>query len=187
MRSGLISTMNTDKTYKYYIFYLIDDDDSEIYAYTDEKVLYKRFKNERNENIFRVRKEYLTKEQVNLLAKRHPMSRLMVMEGYTKEIGKPGIPVPLTLVVTESEEMSIISTYDSLINHDIFTISHVNPFIFNKKIFDALNYIDYVYNYLYMCDPEKVDELYPNFQFNYDIDIFGAFMDNFGKYSKIGG
>ena len=34
--------MNTDKTYKYYIFYLIDDDDSEIYAYTDEKVLYKR-------------------------------------------------------------------------------------------------------------------------------------------------
>lgn len=176
--------MTTEKTYKYYLFYLVENEYDELYAYTDEKKIYKRFLKEKNLNIFKVRKCHLTKEQVNYISQKYPTSRLIIKEGYTKEDKNPGIPVPISMVMTEDEEMSLISTFDSLINYELFVKSSADPYVFKQKVIEALDIFGYNYNYLYMNAPEKIDELYPNYQYDYDFDLFGAYLKCFGKYMR---
>jgi len=179
--------MKTTNKYKYYLYYLYDeniDDNVELYAYTDNKELAKQFEKERDMNLFHKRVMKFDRSTVNNLVKYNQPNNLMLMNGYTKDIDNPGIPVPFSLVVTEAEEMSLISSYDSFISYEIFSMARVNPFCFNKKIFNALKYIDYVYSYMYCYEPEKIEDIFPNAQYDYEFDIFGGFIKAFGKYLR---
>ena len=53
------------KTYKYWFYYL----DGELYAYTDKKEYAKIFEEERDMTKFTKRKEEITREELNFLAK----------------------------------------------------------------------------------------------------------------------
>lgn len=174
--------MSSEKLYKYYFFYEVEEgEEPELYAYTDDKSLAKEFELERDMNIFFKKKTEITKDEVNILAKDYKEMRLSILEGYTKDINNISKLIDFSLVVTELEKLTIISKYDEIINYDLCVYSRNTPFVFKKDIFKALEYLDYNYNFMIMYEPESADDYY---QYDYELDLFGAFVYLFGKYLR---
>ena len=67
IKNGLMK-MKSDNTYKYYLFYLLNDNGSpELYGYTDEKNIAKCFKKERDMNKFVCKVHELTSNEIKML------------------------------------------------------------------------------------------------------------------------
>ena len=162
--------------YKYHLFYLIhNDDDVELYAYTDDKKIAKRFREERDMNKFIYKVHYCNNSDIRRLHDEYPSCNLAIAEGSTKKRGQGSKEMKISLVMTDNEYHSIISEYDSLINLDFQTFARYSPLIFKKEIKHALNYIDYYHWYeLFEAGESDVG-------MDYEIDIFEAFMVYYGK------
>lgn len=162
--------------YKYHLFYLIhNDDDVELYAYTDDKKIAKRFKEERDMNKFICKVHYCNTTDIKRLHDEYPSCNLAIADGNTKERSQGSKKIKISLVMTSDEYHSIISEYDSLINVDFQTFARYSPLIFKKEIKHALKYIDY-YRWYELFEAGESDV-----GMDYDIDIFEAFMVCYGK------
>lgn len=127
------------KTYDYWLFY--KKSDNELYAYTDDKELYKLFKHQRNMKLFYYKKQELTKEDVRELTEEAYDRILSECELKYSENGKPG---SIKMVITTMEKLSVMNESADLIACDIYTYAWINPYIFKKDIIKSLKILKYI-------------------------------------------
>lgn len=175
IKNGLMK-MKSDNTYKYYLFYLLNDNGSpELYGYTDEKNIAKCFKKERDMNKFVCKVHELTSNEIKMLHDKYSGAVIVIYEGYGKKRGHGSGTVNASIAMISDEYHSIISEYGSLIDHDFMTYARYSPSIFNKEIKDALKYIDY--NEWYKLFDARESDVGND----YDLDVIEAFICCYGK------
>lgn len=168
---------------KMYIFYLLRDTEKpELYAYTDDRKLAKEFENFRDSSLFKKVKIYLTHKELMNLYQTYPQSELRVFETCMRDNKNSNTPINIMLVLTESEQLSIINEYDSLFFYKLPALAgKVCPDIFNDEIRKALHILDYDYHYYYYNEPDKIDLMY---QYDYSMDGFALFYELFKNYIR---
>lgn len=156
--------------YKYYFFYRCKDE-RKLYAYTQDKKIAKRFKNDRR-NFYKMKKVLLTREEVNELAKNHRHSIITDIKARDKmgEIKE--------FLCTEDEFINIsdysmhrISRVSSTVMGDMRFIN-----IVKDRYLDALAYLLYIKTYR-LVKYGKIDYLFDLFETN----LVGTFVTMYKK------
>ena len=173
--------LNSYKDKYFWIFYLIKEngyygtDNYDIYAFTDDKNISKRFKATRNMKIFFVKKIKLDRQGMNDLIRHHMVSELKMYEGIFigNDYKIQSFELPLTLREKETCD-SLSSLYA---NEYVYRYAWNDASVFKDKYYDALKTLFYVHlhRYLYIDDSEweEVGEkLLPN-NFNILMSQFG--------------
>lgn len=171
-----------EKLYKYYFYYLIDDDKTELYAYTDNKKISEEFKLQRNMNKFIYKKEKISREELNKLATDIPDLYLEVVDGITEKRGH-GSPIEkISIAMTRLETMSVISTSNDIIYSKIWGNTYINPFIFKNDILFALQRIYYVNGYMTYFNKNdlELDVFDVDVYNDFDFDLFNTFVYLYG-------
>lgn len=118
-----------------------------LYAYTNNKEYYKRFKNERNNKIFIIKEKDVSKEDYYDFAKKHKNLNLKeclfetyseTEDGYNREI--------VRLICTYNEESSVILNFEYIAG-EISKLTSDVALSFNEEIVKALNDL-YYYDFL---------------------------------------
>lgn len=156
--------------YKYYFFYRCKDE-KELYAYTQDKKIAKRFKNDRR-NFYKMKKVLLTREEVNELAKNHRHSIITDIKARDKMGEIKGF------LCTEDEFINIsdysihrISRVSSTVMGDMRFIN-----IVKDRYLDALAYLLYIKTYR-LVKYGKIDYLFDLFETN----LVGTFVTMYKK------
>ena len=126
------------KTYKYYIFYKRSDGD--IYAYTDNKEYYKKFKEQRNMKNFIYKKKELTGEQVSELAREYNNG---ILENCSLKYSDNGKISHIKMIITKMEKFAIMNESSDLLACGIYQYAWIPPEIFNDEIIKSLKILNY--------------------------------------------
>ena len=119
----------------------------ELYAYSTEKKLVKKFIEERNMKLFKIKKEKLTHEEIQDLDKETNSSYLTILIGKTK-LGSHGSEViDFELVVTKEEKVCTDNVSYNNLCSELWKHTWINPLIFNDKLIKALCINNYVNGY----------------------------------------
>lgn len=165
-------TLMSKKKYKYWIYYLKSS--NEIYAYTDNKVYAKSFENVRDMKMFNKVKKNLTKEEVNYLAREYQSNILKIFEYKTSN--KNNSIISVTMVSTMIEHLTVTSQATRLICCDIYQYCILEPEMFNDKIYNALNILNYNKLYEHITNPKASLN-----NISIEVDELAIFINNFGK------
>lgn len=138
-----------EKEIKYYLFYFIEKDEDgfeierSLYAYTDNKKMAKRFKEERNMDKFFEKTLYPSKKEIHDFAVEYKQMMLQrkKLRFYNKTIGSFFTG---ELIMTIDESLFIDHKVSSLILVELSEHAWINPYIFNEETFNALKTIEYV-------------------------------------------
>lgn len=145
--------MYNDKKYKYWFFYIkpeylhlvcTEESDSLLYAYTDNKEYAEIFKSQRDMNKFFIKKEKISKEEVNYLANNFMREYLIKKEINTKLKGIGSKIIKYDLILTKAEESCIQASACKILMVDIYTRAWTNPYIFDNEYLSILENIGYV-------------------------------------------
>ena len=166
---------------KYWLYYLIDDETQELYAYTDIREYHKIFELDRNMKVFKKVKKILNREEINFLAKRYKGKYLTKtdLDVYDKK-RLEWITIPF--VLTEIEMLNVGNLAISLDNmHGIIDKVTIDPRIFKKEILRALDILCYVNLY-----NEYVNDIgmYNKMNCKISADVFGVFIRLYGRLMK---
>lgn len=168
------------RRYKYWLYFIIpeykeqvclENEDNLLYAYTDKKKLAEGFEQSRNMDLFKKKKVYLTREDVNLLAKEYPNSILNYHPAKTRTAGV-GSPVIMSgFVCTMCEKIHVNNIATQMMLSTLWQYTWVNPYIFESKYVKALNYTNYIlgYNMLNKTPYKSIDYPMPD-EIAVDID-----------------
>ena len=129
---------------KIYLMYSkLKDLEPSLYAYTSDSKLSKRFKKERNKDLFFIKEKEVTKDNFYDFAKKHKNLNLKecFFETYT-DTGEEYKRSVVGLVCTYNEESSVILNYE-YINSEIAKSTSEVGISFNRDIIDALNTLYY--------------------------------------------
>ena len=126
------------KTYKYYIFYKRSDGD--IYAYTDNKEYYKKFKEQRNMKNFIYKKKELTGEQVSELAREYNNG---ILENCSLKYSDNGKISHIKMIITKMEKFAVMNESSDLLSCEIYQYTWISPEIFNDEIIKSLEVLNY--------------------------------------------
>lgn len=145
----------------YYIFYIkskyfnliplsSNELSDKIYAYTDDEEVAKLFLSTRNKKIFKLKKEKLSRNEINLLCSRHPNSYILIKDIKTHINTKISHYI---LALTKTEMIMSQHECDSLL---IKLLSHSNfsPNILKKKYKKALCILKYDDSHNYYINGE---------------------------------
>lgn len=145
--------MYEEKKYKYWFFYIkpeylhlvcTEEDDSLLYAYTDNKEISKLFKTQRDMNKFFIKKREINKDEVNYLAKYFTREYLIKKEIKTKSKGIGSKIINYDLVITKTEDNLLTTSIYKALAVDIWKYSWINPYIFNDEYVKMLNKIGFI-------------------------------------------
>jgi hypothetical protein len=180
--------MTNEKLYKYYFFYLKTEGyKPELYAYTDNKELADEFEIERNMDLFVKKKHKITRGAVNDLAQEYPELAIELIDGVTKSNDNISHTVKFSMAVTAVERMSIVTEFNNVVFYQLLSLSSIDPRAFKPSIQKSLNIIDYTYNYYtYHLEASIPDDVY-EYQYCYDMDLFGVFVNLYGKLLRNSG
>jgi hypothetical protein len=133
--------------YKYWFFYIkpeylhlvcTEEDDSLLYAYTDNKEIAKLFKQQRDIDKFFVVKREIEKDEVNHLAK-YFMREYLLKKSLKTKINNIGSDIiEYEVALTTTEDIMIKTTASKLIMIDIWTYSWIDPNLFTVEYQKAL-------------------------------------------------
>lgn len=162
---------------------LTENSGNTIWAYTDNKKLMKRFKNERNKSKFNITKFELDESEVTELSKHNPNKYLMDCDLPAKDLKGPEIKTSVNLVLSHLEYDTTLRTAQGVIYSEIWRFTECNPYILKDKYLEALKLLNYVngFNMLNATmetplsmsySPASDDELSP--------DLLGTFLSLFG-------
>ena len=139
--------------YNVWIIYIKTDDVSDcdkfdIYAYTSSKKMFLLFKNSRNMDKFYVKKEKLTKQELNDLYYNHMNSQLVMFNVFFKDDNYHIHNVDM--VVTQKEKQDALGRISTIIHSEIFKYVWINDYPFKEKYQKALRTLLYTgfYNYI---------------------------------------
>lgn len=167
----------------YYIFYEKGDD---IYAYTDSKKLYKKFKKQRNMDLFTVVRLERTKESTHELAEN--FQQQILSEYSIKTKNENGDVVLIRIVLSASEHLTINNYGFELLNNSILKFVWISPMLFKHSIFKALKELEYLSLYLSQSmttrNVEYLSVLYDNIKHNLYPDELSIFLELFGYTMK---
>ena len=172
--------------YKYWFFYIKPDylhlvstesEDSLLYAYTDNKEYAESFKAQRDMNKFFMKKEKITKEEVNYLANNFMREYLIQKEVNTKLKSIGSKIIKYNLILTKAEESCIQASVYKILMVDIYTCTWTNPYIFDIEYLSGLKNIGYVDKFNMMStwkikNNKNIDKIGENIQ----PDLLSAFI-----------
>lgn len=149
---NILKNMKTYRnTYTYWIFYLknpegcihpLESANSNIYAYTSDKILSTNFQKERNMNCFKMVKKKLNKESVCWLAREIPKSNLSLYKAETKGDIDETETVDVTITTTER---CIVTWYCyNAISQKMWEYVTFDPYTFKNKYIQSLLVLKYV-------------------------------------------
>lgn len=138
------------KTYKYWIFYIKSDYVHDvykelyhhIYAYTDTKKYAAEFELMHDMKKFIKKEVRLVRQEVRLLTQHarneflQPFWLTTISEDYCID--------EMELILTEGEQRLLHANVSNLVNNTLIRATIGEPFIFNKKIYNALHELKYV-------------------------------------------
>lgn len=173
---------------KFWLIYLINEENesvSTLYAWTDNKELYERFKKERDMNLFLVKKRHYTQELSFSLALNSQGKYLEIVKGQTKD-EKFNI-IEIDMVMTMNEKMSIIQEYTRFIYQGIFQLVETPYEIFKDSLIESLDIIKY--SSLNKIFNDKIgkfdrDDDKDDFYGSIKMDQLSVFIHLFGKTLK---
>lgn len=162
---------------KYWIYYLRDGTDNEIYAYTDNKEYAELFELDRNMSMFTCIKKKIGIDEINFLAREYQNCYLkeMKMRIFDKSKSKW---INAVYITTVSEYLTVTTASISLIESDIYEHCWYNPGIFKKNIFKALEVIEYNNVYRQITSNVYDDN---ETEINIKPDMLGIFLYYYGK------
>ena len=164
---------------KYWLYYLkLDNEDTELYAYTDNKEFAKSFERERDMSLFNKVKKKLSKGELNYLAREYQNCYLkkVEMKMYDK---KNHIWLYGDFVMSTTEHLTVTSSAIKLSECDIYRYCWFNPYIFKDNIIKSLEILEYANIYRHN---ESND--YKSHKINLKPDELGIFLHYFGKTMK---
>lgn len=174
-----------NKEIKYYLFYLIERDENQIeisrklYAYTDDKKIAKKFKEERDNNQFHMVTMYPSKEEIHDIALEYK-DLILSDKGLKFFNSKTGVSTPGSLVMTREEYLTVHRRASSLILQELPIHTWISPYIFKQKTFEALDTLGYVSFY------KEIESGYSEDEISVVADEVAIFIHYFGKTLKEG-
>lgn len=140
---------------KIYLFYFRDPNENRrlepvLYAYTNQKELYEKFKEVRDMNKFLCTSREVTKDQYKDFIHQYPDQQLTETKFTTKDAEFPGTEISVNIVCTWSEEKTVIIESDESVLR-LFTDKVFDPSILNMKIKTDLYKLGFftIYQFLY--------------------------------------
>lgn len=132
-------------TKKYYLMYLkeeykddvvsnADEFDNYLYAYTDDKKVYKLFKEFRDETKFKIVSKEIDEKDINYLAKYHQKKILHIRDICTTRDGTSIDFLKMSMTDYEYEYTNAEIAYDI---YNTFSVD-INPLVFKKEIIYSL-------------------------------------------------
>ena len=128
-----------NNTYKYYLFYL--NNDNSLYAYTDSKELAESFMSQRNHDKIHMKKMNITKDDVNYLAK-YEQNKILIEKTYLAFIRDKNTKIYFKWIVTMSEDL-MVNSLISRATINIYNNAWYPIEIFNKDVREALIHLGY--------------------------------------------
>jgi len=167
------------KTYKYWFYYL----DGELYAYTDKKEYAKIFEEERDMTRFRKRKEEITRDELNFLARDYQSNYLekFDIEAFDRENDEI---FESFLVITGIERITITNASIQIQNEDLYKYCWDTPHgIFKTKIIKALEILQYNVLHRQITCATNTGEWPAEYDDNIKLkpDMIGIFCHYYGK------
>ena len=156
------------RTYKYYVFYKRRDGD--IYAYTDNKKYYRKFKEQWNMKEFIYKKKELTREQVSELAREYNDG---ILEDCSLKYCKDGKISSINMILTKMEKFSVITESSDLLACGIYQYAWIPPEIFNDEIIKSLKILNYTKCHNLLSKGNSFFEIFT------EADEFGIFLRKF--------
>lgn len=161
-----------EKTYRYWFIYLIPEVLQEkyienialypkgaaiLYGYTDKKELIQLWKSQRNKKIFRIKKEMISRGQVNYFADTYPDHYLELVEGKTRV--SDGEIRQFKLAVTRTERIQTEMDLSFMI-HTYLRRSYQTfpPYVYSRIFQSALTTL--LYGAILYPHPEISDDSY---------------------------
>lgn len=165
----------------FWIFYITKEDGFygsdmyDVYAFTDNKDIAKKFKSTRNMKIFFEKKIKLNREEMNNLIRHHMISELKMYEGISIDKKHKSYYFELPLTLREKETCDSLSSLYT--NEYIYRYVWNDASVFKDKYYYALKSLSYVslHKFLYVDDSdweELSEKVLPN-NFNILVDQFG--------------
>lgn len=156
-------------TYRYFIFY--KKSDGGIYAYTDTKEYYKKFKEQRNMKYFLYEKKDLTKEQVSELAREY---NDRIMEPCSLKYYDDGKIYSMKMILTKMEKITIMNESSDLLACGIYQYAWIPPEIFNDEIIESLEVLNYTKCHKLIKHGNNFFDIFT------EVDELGIFLRQFG-------
>lgn len=176
-------------TYKYWFFYIkpeyldlvyTEEEDSLLYAYTDNKEYAKMFKEQRDMNKFFVVKREIDKDEVNYLAKDFMREYLIKKEVKTKSRGIGSKTIKYDLILTSTEEHMINHISSKILIVDSMCYAWLNPYIFNNEYLSALAVIGFKEKFDMMNNLDSVINRENKMGTNIQADLLSTFIKEYG-------
>ena len=176
-----------DITYPYWLIYFIyENGENELYAYTDNKSFMKRFKEERDMKKFIVIKRELTREKIHRLTKDCKAMYLELFKAKTKVYDKTSYHIrEVTLLITQQERLTISNVASDYIFSKLWVNLDYDPYVFKDKYLRALWFTDYVAAHEYIqCEENSF--MYPlgDIIDCFEPDYIGIFLDLYSDTMK---
>lgn len=155
---------------KLYLMYIkIKNLEPCLYAYTNNKEYYKRFKKERSDKLFTIKEKEVTKEDYYDFVKKHKNLNLKecLFETYSEDEDSYNREV-VRLVCTYNEESSVVLNFE-YISGEISKSTSDIALSFNGELVEALNTL-YYYDFLKQKLHRSINE--------YNETYYGLFPNN---------
>lgn len=136
---------------KYYMYYKInEDDDYDLYSYTDDKKISEMFESQRNMKKFKKITKKLDTKGIHELAEDYQglILEIFTINFYDYDNDKT---IPVKYALTTMEKLDFIY-YSSNTSLTVYKNVWTNPLIFNKEIRNALFDLNYHKYYLYIAE-----------------------------------
>lgn len=181
--------MYEEKKYKYWFFYIkpeylhlvyTEEDDSLLYAYTDNKEHAKLFKDQRDINKFFVKKLEISREEVNYLARYFTREYLIKKDIKTKTKGIGSKVIDYTLILTKAEDNLLQTTAYKALMVDIYKYTWLNPYIFDDEYLSVLNKIGFKSRFDLISTWKRSDKEINKMGENIQPDYLSTFIREFG-------
>ena len=126
---------------QYYMYKIIRKDGFDLFAFTDKKKYAKKFEKQRNMNLFRKKKAYLSSGQIEFLLGNYPECDLVNLNiDIFNE--KDDSSFKEEFIITKSENMEFTNK-SVMADINIYTHCWIPPMIFKKDIREALYTLGY--------------------------------------------
>lgn len=166
----------------YFIYEKRNDLTSTLYSFTTSRDLIDRFIEERDMDLFVIKKRDIKKKEYKLFERDHSGIELMVGKFKTKiDNGDRYVRKDIEIVCTYNEEAEPYINQEKIFKEISKTISFESRFM-KKEIIEALHTLCYFYFYKYKSDIFNLSDSFVDgldngiTGYNFELDAFGVFM-----------
>ena len=178
-------TPGITNTHTYYLFYRKEDSHYNLYAYTDTKALAKRFKKERNMDLFLYEKRDLSQQDIHFITEEFPNGFLINKKVDTRVKDHPYEKTTYELLCTKEEYNTCMSVAMEMFTVTIFTHAWNDYRMFTEPVQHALDVIHYLDAYDYVDSGDTNHNDMSDWYFYVHEDFVSIFVHLFNEVLKL--